>query len=672
MSVESRRALGSRYELQVLLGSGAMGEVWRTHDRTTGEAVAAKLLRREYTSDPEIVGRFIQERSILMGLSHPNIVQVRDLVVEGDDLAIVMDLVDGEDLRTTLSRRVTLPARDAVMVVAATLDALSAAHEKGCLHRDVKPDNVLLSGAGAVDEGAVKLSDFGISRLAQESTVQATGLLGTPGYMPPELFSEGKFSGASDVYAAGVMLYELLAGRTPFSGSGTAHTIGFRHVTSAPPVLPVPTDLWHVLEAMLAKDPTIRPTPAGAAQMLRQLPLAVLDVPALDKQPNPESWATVATASVPEVIRPTQESVVDVGATNLKVELPKDAPAPVAGQARNLAPGATDQPSDNVTNVAANLPTFDAPALPKVEVSEETALSPRNKLLIAAAAVVGVIVLGGAIMLMGNKSGPGRSGGNGQAIEVTGTPVPYPTGLELNSNASYDPEKAQITYDLEFSSQGQGPALRGDVLQVLPKTTDGCPTVVWSVETKLNVPRTSGITTVCDGYVIPVSAGSGAPQSVTATVNVDLGDEPEAKLQAWVQAQEETTAAALGSSVTSDYYPLQRMSGIEVQVPTSISMNKATVPVQILPQWNGTSDQQNPLFRSGDGIVGSPTQILLSIGGEAGVNLTADQTCNGAAYASGDEIRLQGRPQSGCTILASVGNFEDVQSMPFDIEGPQS
>src|SRR4051812_2640567 len=144
MSVASR-TLGGKYELVSRLGSGAMGEVWRARDRPTGEAVAAKVLRSEFSHNPEIVGRFVVERSILMSLAHPGIVRVRDLVVEGDDLGIVMDLVEGSDLRQVLREDGTLPPALATGVVARVLDALAAAHAQGALHRDVKPDNVLLT-----------------------------------------------------------------------------------------------------------------------------------------------------------------------------------------------------------------------------------------------------------------------------------------------------------------------------------------------------------------------------------------------------------------------------------------------------------------------------------------------------------------------------------------------
>ena len=340
-----RRALGSRYELVDLLGEGAMGEVWRTWDRAGERYVAAKLLRRELARDQQIVGRFVQERAILMSLRHERIVRVHDLVVEGEALAIVMDLVEGTDLRRHLREVGTLGARDAVETTCAVLDALAAAHEQSCLHRDVKPDNVLLRGGetqagegpGPAYADRVLLTDFGIARLAQERTVQATGLLGTPGYMPPELFVHGRFSAASDVYATGVLLYELLGGRTPFSGAGTAHTVGFRHATVRPPRLPVPDALWQVVETMLAKDPTTRLSASGTAAALREVAAQVRDVPALPVQPAPDDWdlaqGTVVRAGPVQV--ELDDARVDVGATFLHGSA---AAAPAAAPAADSSP----------------------------------------------------------------------------------------------------------------------------------------------------------------------------------------------------------------------------------------------------------------------------------------------------------------------------------------------
>ena len=195
------RALGASYRLTELIGRGAAGEVWRGIDRRTQQSVAAKLLRPEFVADHELVGRFVRERSILVGLRHPNIVAVRDLVAEGEQLAIVMEHVDGGSLRTALADGPLSPRR-AVQVTAAVLDGLAYAHERQVLHRDVKPDNVLLTA-----DWQVKLSDFGIASLLEDRQSSTTGLVGTPEYLAPELLLTGKAGLPVHLYGPGGLLY---------------------------------------------------------------------------------------------------------------------------------------------------------------------------------------------------------------------------------------------------------------------------------------------------------------------------------------------------------------------------------------------------------------------------------------------------------------------------------
>jgi serine/threonine-protein kinase len=250
------KALGSRYRLGDQLGTGAMGRVFAGSDEQ-GRAYAFKVLRDELVEDPELVARFLQERSILVGLRHPNLVGVHDLVVEGETVAIVMDLVGGGDLRARLTAEKSLLPAEVARIGAGVAAALAAVHRAGVVHRDVKPENVLMDGT------VPRLTDFGISRLATATDLGRRSLLvGTPQYLAPELGKGLEATPASDLYSLGILLYELCCGVTPFAGQSTFAVIRLHE--SALPGRPagVPDQLWDVLAWLLAKRPSDRPESA--------------------------------------------------------------------------------------------------------------------------------------------------------------------------------------------------------------------------------------------------------------------------------------------------------------------------------------------------------------------------------------------------------------------------
>jgi tRNA A-37 threonylcarbamoyl transferase component Bud32 len=273
--------------LRELLGRGAMGQVFRGSVRGSGAVVAVKVLKPELVSDPEVVARFFQERSILTSVDHPNVAKVLDLVIEGDTLGIVMELVEGGDLRHYLRIRRTLPPAEAVRLACQLLQGLAAVHAAAIVHRDVKPENVLISTArGQAD---LKLTDFGVSRLSYgASLTKMTSLIGTPEYMAPELADHDSATPAADLYSAGVVLYEMLAGRTPFAG-GHPLAVLRRQVEQPPPPIPgAPAELWAQIESLLAKDPRSRPGSAVVAlDRLAPLQARMNRQPALPPMPDP-------------------------------------------------------------------------------------------------------------------------------------------------------------------------------------------------------------------------------------------------------------------------------------------------------------------------------------------------------------------------------------------------
>ncbi|WP_328669407.1 serine/threonine-protein kinase [Streptomyces sp. NBC_00328] len=273
------RPVGSKYLLEEPLGRGATGTVWRARQRETagaeaavagqpGETVAIKVLKEELASDADIVMRFLRERSVLLRLTHPNIVRVRDLVVEGDLLALVMDLVDGPDLHRYLRENGPFSPVAASLLTAQIADALAASHADGVVHRDLKPANVLLKQ----DAGQMHpmLTDFGIARLADSPGLTRTHeFVGTPAYVAPESAEGRPQTSAVDIYGAGILMYELVTGRPPFAG-GSALEVLHQHL-SAEPRRPstVPDPLWTVIERCLRKNPDERPSAENLARGLR-------------------------------------------------------------------------------------------------------------------------------------------------------------------------------------------------------------------------------------------------------------------------------------------------------------------------------------------------------------------------------------------------------------------
>ncbi len=255
------RPLGSSYVLVEPIGSGTTGQVWRGERRADGMPVAVKLLRPELASEPEAVARFLRERTTLVGLGHPNLVSVLDLVAEGTTLGIVMDLSRGRDLRKILAERGQIPPPEALQLMAQTAAGVQAMHASGLVHRDLKPENVL------VEPGPLaRITDFGLARALTGTVLTRTEqLVGTAEYLAPELASGRPLTPAADVYSLGVVGYEMMAGRRPFDSEHPAAVLR-SHLDTAPAR---PTGwhdrVWDLVARMLAKDPVERPTAADVA-----------------------------------------------------------------------------------------------------------------------------------------------------------------------------------------------------------------------------------------------------------------------------------------------------------------------------------------------------------------------------------------------------------------------
>jgi serine/threonine protein kinase len=246
---------GGRYEVASLIGRGGTAEVFEAGDRLLGRRVAVKVLRQGVIPDAGAVARFRREARAAASLNHPGIVIVHDVGMDGDRPFIVMELVHGETLAALLDREGKLPTGRATGIAESIAEALACAHEAGIVHRDLKPRNVMLTTGGLV-----KVLDFGIAQALDRTPVDEP--LGTAEYLSPEQATGQPVDGRSDVYALGVVLYEMLAGRPPFTGN-LALEIMHQHVTEEPPPLTrfrsdVPVSLKAVVDRCLRKDPRSR------------------------------------------------------------------------------------------------------------------------------------------------------------------------------------------------------------------------------------------------------------------------------------------------------------------------------------------------------------------------------------------------------------------------------
>jgi serine/threonine-protein kinase len=250
--------VGGRYEIIELLGSGGMANVYRAHDPHLGRDVAVKILADRYTADPSFVERFRREASAAAQLNHPNIVQVFDRGETDGTYFIVMEYLTGPDLKSLIRTRGALPPLEAIDNTQQILSALAAAHRRDVIHRDIKPQNVMLAS-----DGLLKVTDFGIARAGAESEMTEAGsVIGTAQYLSPEQAHGGELTSASDCYSAGVVLYEMLTGRVPFDGERPV-VVAMKQINE-PPVPPrtyepdIPPALEAVVLKALAKRPSER------------------------------------------------------------------------------------------------------------------------------------------------------------------------------------------------------------------------------------------------------------------------------------------------------------------------------------------------------------------------------------------------------------------------------
>jgi hypothetical protein len=530
---------GGRYELQSRIAIGGMGEVWQSIDLVIGRTVAIKILKDEYLGDPGFLERFRAEARHAALVNHEGIANVFDYGEEDGSAFLVMELVPGEALSTILEREHTLPADKVLDIVAQTAAALHAAHAAGLVHRDIKPGNLLIT-----PEGRVKITDFGIARIADQVPLTATGqVMGTVQYLSPEQASGRSASPTTDIYSLGIVAYESLAGRRPFTGESQV-AIAMAQINEQPPPLPdtVSEPVRNLVISCLAKNPADRP--ASAAHLARAaIALRRGDVAA-------------AAASVPAVmagITPTAATrlMPGAGSDEATMLMPSAGAAPTAAQ-----PGTR---AGNNAAAAAN-------AQPK-----KKKRSPWTWPLIGLISILGLVLAGTVFTIFTDQTTP-EPAPSSQTPAPSPTPTPTPTpsapttvridradflgltsseardklaGLELSANVVNDQRAAESEdqIDTVYEINPTGSVAKGTTITVsvygdlaLPAAPTSAPgadpstvvpagtvTVSWPAQTCPTGQTLSGYEVVAEGNnaVSPAPTGAGA---TTATVTAGTGD----------------------------------------------------------------------------------------------------------------------------------------------------
>ena len=351
--------LGSSYILEERIGAGAQGDVWKGHKEGSEEPLAFKKLRPELARERNVIDAFLKERDTLERVDSPHVVRLRDMVTEGETLALVMDYVGGGDLADVIRKQGTLAPGLVASYGAAIAAGLSAIHAAGLVHRDVKPANILMDDAAT--PAAPRVADFGVARICDSaaSTRSTGGSAGTPLYMAPEVADGLPAAPFMDIYSLGVVLYEMCCGVPPFTGGPAALLKSHMMMDPGRPD-GVPDVLWDLIGRMMAKDPAARPTADQVGQTLTDAAPGLGGLPAAPRLSSPP--APVPASAVARTVLGAPASAPSARSASAPSASAPPPSAPSASAPPPSAPSASAPPPSAPSAVSAS--TGSVPLVP--------------------------------------------------------------------------------------------------------------------------------------------------------------------------------------------------------------------------------------------------------------------------------------------------------------------
>ncbi|GAA4480266.1 hypothetical protein GCM10023094_26510 [Rhodococcus olei] len=602
--------LDRRYRVDAPIARGGMSVVYRGMDLRLDRPVAIKVMDPKFAQDPQFLSRFEFEARAVARLSHPGLVAVYDQGVDGEHAFLVMELVAGGTLRELLRERGPMPPHAATAVVGPVLEALAVAHRAGLVHRDVKPENVLIS-----DSGEVKIADFGLVRAVAGSNATSTSvILGTAAYLSPEQVTSGTADARSDVYATGVLLFEMLTGRTPFTGD-TSLSIAYQRINAdVPPpssLIPgVPAEFDRLVLEATARDPADRFHDAGAMAAAvrataRRLQLPDYRVPA----PRRSAQHLSAAMQVAGVAVGPQQRPVDAAAPTEVAAAVDAAAAPTAVVAHPAVQHAGPQHTKVVTeqtpragSAAETAPADRRHGPAQYEFPDFTAERARSRRTMLIWLIV-ILLLAAAVGFGGWWLGSGRY-----------TTVPPVAGMD----------RAAATATIEQT--GLATETRGEYSDTAP------------VDAVLGTDPDTGSRVPRDGSVaLLLSLGKPAVPNLTVGAEVArVEDDLRTRTFVPVDGGEAfSTKAAPGSVAALDPGPGTVLAvGSQVKVVRS----KGSPPVQ-LPDVRGKTVDQARAALDALGIVVSDTREVFDAGVDAGA-VVGTEPAAGANVGAGSSVTL--------------------------------